>query len=95
MEAGFEPAHIVFDSPAKTRAELVRALSLGVAVNADNFQELSRLDEILATRRSDSRIGVRRSGALFEGHIGALLQHSSDVFGFSTPNGGSRFTTRL
>ncbi|MEU6006939.1 diaminopimelate decarboxylase [Streptomyces sp. NPDC047453] len=72
LEAGFEPAHIVFDSPAKTRAELVRALSLGVAVNADNFQELSRLDEILATRRSDSRMGVRINPQVGAGSITAM-----------------------
>ncbi|MEU6312437.1 diaminopimelate decarboxylase [Streptomyces sp. NPDC047014] len=44
------PAHrIVLDSPAKTPAELREALALGVAVNADNFQELDRLDALLAS----------------------------------------------
>ncbi|MFF5982983.1 diaminopimelate decarboxylase [Streptomyces olindensis] len=59
LAAGFTPEQIVFDSPAKTRPELARALELGVAVNADNFQELARIDDILATRSSASRIGVR------------------------------------
>src|SRR4051812_16531508 len=31
LAAGFPPERIVFDSPAKTRAELERALALGVA----------------------------------------------------------------
>ncbi|HEY3884821.1 MAG TPA: hypothetical protein VGL62_06425 [Vicinamibacterales bacterium] len=47
LAAGFAPSRIVLDSPAKTRAELRTALRLGVAVNADNFEELARIDEIL------------------------------------------------
>ena len=38
LEVGFPPERVVFDSPAKTRAELEYALSAGVAVNMDNFQ---------------------------------------------------------
>lgn len=34
--AGVLPAHTVFDSPAKTRAELREAPALGIAVNADS-----------------------------------------------------------
>jgi diaminopimelate decarboxylase len=47
LAAGFPPERIVLDSPAKTRAELRTALRLGIAVNADNFDELARIDEIL------------------------------------------------
>eukprot|EP00878_Enallax_costatus_P035087 GHUV01039058.1.p1 GENE.GHUV01039058.1~~GHUV01039058.1.p1 ORF type:complete len:169 (+),score=34.24 GHUV01039058.1:428-934(+) len=42
LHVGFTPDKIVFDSPAKTLAELRYALQAGVAVNLDNFQELSR-----------------------------------------------------
>ncbi|MDX3240414.1 hypothetical protein [Streptomyces sp. ME18-1-4] len=54
LAAGFAPEQIVFDSPAKTRAELRQALELGVAVNADNFQELDRIGDLLATCSSTS-----------------------------------------
>ncbi len=40
------PTHTVLDSPAKTTAELREALALGIAVNADNAQELARLDAL-------------------------------------------------
>ncbi|MFJ8696417.1 type III PLP-dependent enzyme domain-containing protein [Streptomyces roseolilacinus] len=91
LEAGFEPARIVFDSPAKTRAELARALSLGVTVNADGFQELSRLDEILATRRSDSRIGVRVNPQVGAGSIGAMsTATATSKFGVPLEDEGNR-----
>ncbi|MGW7610976.1 diaminopimelate decarboxylase [Streptomyces sp. NPDC054766] len=91
LEAGFEPEHIVFDSPAKTRAELDRALSLGIAVNADSFQELSRLDEILATRRSRSRIGVRINPQIGAGSINAMsTATTTSKFGISLEDEGNR-----
>lgn len=48
LTAGFAPERIVFDSPAKTLSELKRAVSLGVSMNIDNYEELDRLDAILA-----------------------------------------------
>lgn len=91
LDAGFEPAHIVFDSPAKTRAELVQALSLGVAVNADSFQELARIDEILATRRSDSRIGVRVNPQVGAGSISAMsTATATSKFGIPLEDEGNR-----
>ncbi|MFF3446889.1 diaminopimelate decarboxylase [Streptomyces sp. NPDC002667] len=91
LEAGFEPEHIVFDSPAKTRAELERALSLGIAVNADSFQELSRLDEILATRRSRSRIGVRINPQIGAGSITAMsTATTTSKFGIPMEDEGNR-----
>ncbi|WP_166802790.1 diaminopimelate decarboxylase [Streptomyces sp. ICN441] len=49
LAAGVRPERIVLDSPAKTRAELAEALRLGIAVNADNFQELDRIDALAGT----------------------------------------------
>lgn len=56
--AGVPPEHIVLDSPAKTHQELDEALSLGVAINADNPQELARLDA-----RLDARPGTASDAA--------------------------------
>lgn len=47
--AGVAARQTVLDSPAKTESELREALTLGIAVNADNFQELARLDALVAT----------------------------------------------
>ncbi|GAB3951180.1 type III PLP-dependent enzyme domain-containing protein [Streptomyces sparsus] len=91
LDAGFEPARIVFDSPAKTRAELVQALSLGVAVNADSFQELSRLDEILAAHPSDSRFGVRVNPQVGAGSISAMSTATeTSKFGVPLEDEGNR-----
>ncbi len=49
----------VLDSPAKTLAELREALALGIAVNADNPEELSRIDGLMASAPSTAPIGLR------------------------------------
>ncbi|MDI5965239.1 diaminopimelate decarboxylase [Streptantibioticus silvisoli] len=65
-------ALIVLDSPAKTPDELSRALALGVAVNADNAQELDRLDAAVAARPTASPLGVRVNPQIGGGSIGAM-----------------------
>ncbi|MFD8087794.1 diaminopimelate decarboxylase [Kitasatospora sp. NPDC059722] len=72
LAAGFDPARIVYDSPAKTRGELARALELGAAVNIDNWQELDRVDALLRTRPSRSRLGIRINPQIGGGTIGAM-----------------------
>jgi diaminopimelate decarboxylase len=57
--AGVPPALTVLDSPAKTPAELREALALGIAVNADNPQELDRIDALMRSAPSRSPLGVR------------------------------------
>ncbi|MFJ9032643.1 diaminopimelate decarboxylase [Streptomyces sp. NPDC102274] len=58
--AGVRPEHTVLDSPAKTTAELREALALGIAVNADNPQELDRLDALIGSgTRPGSGTGAR------------------------------------
>src|SRR5699024_12359895 len=51
LDAGSAPQAIVFDPPAKPWTELRRAVDLGVSLNIDIFDELARLDTILADRR--------------------------------------------
>ncbi|MFI5686376.1 diaminopimelate decarboxylase [Streptomyces sp. NPDC051636] len=91
LAAGFPPDRIVFDSPAKTRGELERALALGVAVNADNFQELARIDRALAGRHSLSRIGVRVNSQVGGGTIAAMsTATSTSKFGVPLADPGVR-----
>ncbi|MEE9441885.1 MAG: diaminopimelate decarboxylase [candidate division Zixibacteria bacterium] len=59
QKAGFPPHKIVFDSPAKTVPELEYALREGVYINADSFEELKRIDELLKKVDSMSKIGIR------------------------------------
>jgi diaminopimelate decarboxylase len=68
-KAGFTPDTIVFDSPCKTKAEIEYALKSGVCFNADSFDELDRIAEILKTINSKSIIGVRINPQVGTGSI--------------------------
>ncbi|MFI7243682.1 diaminopimelate decarboxylase [Streptomyces qinglanensis] len=75
--AGVPAARTVLDSPAKTPAELRDALETGVAVNADNPQELSRLDALVAERAAAGQtpgatLGLRINPQVGTGSIGAM-----------------------
>ena len=67
--AGFTADKIVFDSPAKTIAELEFALHAGIHVNADSFAELERIDAILRQKPSTSTIGLRINPQVGTGKI--------------------------
>ena len=81
LRLGFPPERIVMDSPAKTTRALRNALAAGVQLNADNFDELARIDAILASEyggggarglgKCTSRIGVRVNPQYGEGKIAA------------------------
>jgi diaminopimelate decarboxylase len=70
LAAGCAPRNIVFDSPAKTVSELAFALSRGVRINADSFDELERLAS-LEPRASTSAVGLRVNPELGSGAIAA------------------------
>lgn len=97
VAAGFAPDRIVFDSPAKTRAELKRALELGVSMNIDNFEELERVDQILTEhdlhREHENlpTIGLRINPQTGSGEIESLSTASAtSKFGFGLADSGSR-----
>ncbi|MFE3111994.1 diaminopimelate decarboxylase [Kitasatospora indigofera] len=91
LAAGFEPRQLVLDSPAKTRPELRAALAAGVAVNVDNFQELRRVDALVAAPGSTSRIGLRINPQVGLGAIAAMSTAGSDSkFGFALGDPGNR-----
>ncbi|MFF4188021.1 diaminopimelate decarboxylase [Streptomyces sp. NPDC001691] len=92
--AGISPADTVLDSPAKTPAELREALALGIAVNADNPQELARLDALVASRDGHpgaSAIGLRVNPQLGAGSIDALsTATATSKFGVALLDDGAR-----
>jgi len=59
LNAGFAVNNMVFDAPVKTHQEIDRALSLGIAFNIDNFQELERVSDWFNSNSSSSSIGFR------------------------------------
>ncbi|NUP77205.1 MAG: diaminopimelate decarboxylase [Nonomuraea sp.] len=90
LDAGFDPATIVFDSPAKTREELRQALELGVAVNADSLAELRRVDGLRAAG-SSSVVGLRVNPQVGTGSIGAMsTATATSKFGVALRDPGAR-----
>ncbi|MEU2155756.1 diaminopimelate decarboxylase [Streptomyces sp. NPDC019396] len=74
--AGIPPDRIVLDSPAKTPGELRAALDLGIAVNADNAQEIDRIEALIGALADGtvpaSPMGLRVNAQIGAGTIGAL-----------------------
>ncbi|MCG7529437.1 diaminopimelate decarboxylase [Streptomyces sp. OfavH-34-F] len=90
LDAGFAPSVIVLDSPAKTRDEIRRALAVGVAINADNLDEVAR---IAALRPADavSAIGLRVNPQVGGGAIGAMsTATATSKFGVALRDPGAR-----
>ncbi|HSL24394.1 MAG TPA: diaminopimelate decarboxylase [Vicinamibacterales bacterium] len=60
LRAGFTPEQIVFTGVGKTRAEIDRAVSLGVkAINAESAGELARIDEAARARGTRANVALR------------------------------------
>lgn len=70
IAAGCPPDRIVFDSPAKTAAEIVEALRLGILLNVDNFSELVRVEAAIHDTGIRAPIGIRINPEVSVGQIG-------------------------
>ncbi|MGC0331518.1 diaminopimelate decarboxylase [Streptomyces sp. SAI-170] len=89
--AGVPPKDTVLDSPAKTPAELREALALGIAVNADNPQELDRIDALMRSAPSRSPLGIRVNPQVGGGAIEALSTATpTSKFGVALRDEGAR-----
>ncbi|MFF0222581.1 diaminopimelate decarboxylase [Streptomyces sp. NPDC004629] len=89
--AGVPPQRTVLDSPAKTPAELREALALGIAVNADNAQELDRIDGLVRSAPTRSRLGIRVNPQIGGGSIGATsTATATSKFGVALRDEGAR-----
>ncbi|MFV2119582.1 diaminopimelate decarboxylase [Streptomyces sp. Act-28] len=90
--AGVPSRLTVLDSPAKTTAELREALSLGIAVNVDNPQELARLDALVpAAATAPPPLGLRVNTQIGGGAIDALSTATdTSKFGVGLRDAGAR-----
>lgn len=80
LAAGCPPAHIVYDSPAKTREELAQSLKLGIRLNADNLEELDRLDAL----KPSTPVGIRLNPQVGAGAIAMTsVSYRGSKFGLS------------
>ena len=91
LRAGFEPAEIVFDEPAKTTSVLKKVFEAGVNLNIDNFQEFTRVASLQAASHHDTDIGFRINPQVGAGRIGAMsTATSSSKFGVALEDDGNR-----
>ncbi|MFI1397337.1 diaminopimelate decarboxylase [Streptomyces sp. NPDC020681] len=89
--AGIPAARTVLDSPAKTPAELREALGLGIALNADNPQELARIDALVPQPTALPPVGLRVNAQVGGGAIGALsTATATSKFGVALLDEGAR-----
>lgn len=89
--AGVAPDRIVLDSPAKTLSELREALRLGIALNADNPQELARVDELVGRGTPAGPVGLRINPQLGGGTIDAMsTATATSKFGVALADDGAR-----
>ncbi len=84
LRAGFAPAHIVFDSPCKTPAEICFALEKGIYLNVDNLAELARVATLRETVASNSCIGIRLNPQIGLGRI-AMTSVAGEYSKFGIP----------
>ncbi|GLF99298.1 type III PLP-dependent enzyme domain-containing protein [Streptomyces yaizuensis] len=89
--AGVPLERTVLDSPAKTPGELRDAIGLGIALNADNPQELTRIDELAGGADRLPPLGIRVNPQTGAGSIGALsTATATSKFGVALRDPGAR-----
>lgn len=90
--AGFAADRIIFDSPAKTRADLRACLATGVSFNLDNEQELGRVDELIGDFPDTAAvIGFRVNPQIGSGQISSTsTATATSKFGFPLADGDNR-----
>lgn len=94
--AGCAPQRIVFDSPVKTRGELARALALGIHINADNRDELRRIEALRSLRTTASTIGVRINPEVGAGAIASTsVAVKGGKFGVSLEREGAALQDQI
>ena len=85
LRAGFSPSDIVFTGVGKTRAELERAIGLGVAaINAESPGEVDRIEHLAAAHGTVARVAVRINPDIDAGsHPHISTGHHGTKFGMS------------
>jgi diaminopimelate decarboxylase len=96
LHAGFPPGRIVFHGNNKSEAELRAALDQGVGcIVADSFDELDRLEALVAAGRPGPRVMVRVTPGV-EAHTHEYIATGADdsKFGFTVANGAAHEAAR-
>lgn len=87
LSLGFAPDLVVFDSPVKTPKDIREAIELGLHMNLDNDLEITRVNEIIASRpvgQAMPAIGLRINPVVGAGHI-AMISTATKLSKFGLP----------
>jgi len=92
LTAGYSAESIIFDSPAKTMADLRTCIQRGISVNIDNLQELARIDKLmLEFPETKSIIGFRVNPQIGSGKISSTsTATATSKFGYAMSDGNNR-----
>jgi diaminopimelate decarboxylase len=92
LTAGYSTDTIIFDSPAKTMADLRTCIKSGISINIDNLQELERIDKlVLEFPETKSIIGFRVNPQIGGGKISSTsTATATSKFGYALADGGNR-----
>jgi len=90
--AGFETKDIIFDSPAKTMADLRTCIKNNISLNIDNLQELARIDKVIEEfPETESVIGFRVNPQIGSGQIASTsTATSTSKFGYALADNDNR-----
>ncbi len=91
LKADFDINDIIFDSPAKTQADLRVCLSQNISLNIDNLQELARLDELIkGFPDTKSFVGFRVNPQIGSGGISSTSTATqTSKFGYPLADGNN------
>lgn len=91
LAAGFEPAGMIFDEPAKSVSIIRQALDLGINLNIDNFEEFDVVRGLAAAGRVRSNVGFRINPQIGAGDITAMsTATATSKFGVPLEDAGVR-----
>lgn len=92
QQAGFTSSETIFDSPAKTKADLTQCVAENISINIDNVQELERIDSLMGQYPDTSSvIGFRINPQIGSGTISSTsTATSTSKFGYALADGNNR-----
>ncbi|ASP48587.1 diaminopimelate decarboxylase [Cognaticolwellia beringensis] len=92
LKAGYSHDSIIFDSPAKTMADLRTCIKYGISLNIDNLQELARIDALmLEFPETKSVIGFRVNPQIGSGKISSTsTATATSKFGYALADGNNK-----
>ncbi len=92
LKAGYIAQEIIFDSPAKTMADLRTCIKSGISINIDNLQELARVDELMDEfPDTESIIGFRINPQIGGGKISSTsTATATSKFGYALADGDNK-----